>query len=142
MCACIYYSGFITSFAYIWTKKFCTLPLMRARICIYIYSICHLRPDRFSGLYFFFPPFPFPYPLRPGRFRVYRSRGSARSAAHGDHRRNPQRNWFPPDDYPSVDIWSIHHIHIYSGCGGCRVFFFSLSEFPFSPLYLFHSRRT
>lgn len=60
-----------------------------------------------------------------------------RSAAHGDRlRRNPKRNWFPPDDYPSVG-WSIP-IYTYTlyVCGYNAIYivsFFSLMiSFSFS----------
>jgi hypothetical protein len=116
------YSGFITSFAYIFAEKFRFLPslLSRKYNIIYMYNMCapEARSVSRAVIFFFFIPSPLPprhltVLMSFRRYRFPGARGS-RSAAHGDRRhRNPKRNWFPPDDYPSVGtVYTYIYIHI------------------------------
>lgn len=124
-------------------KSFAFSPLYLAHIILYT-CIQYVRTWGSIGLpgcnFFFFTPSLSHFSpqhltvlMSSRRHRLPNAR-SSRSAAHGDRRRrNPKRNWFPPDDYPSVArSISIYTYTLYA-CGYNAIYsvFFSLLRFPF-----------
>lgn len=114
----VQYSAVLSRHLHTFGRKVLHYYTSLAHAYTHVHKMCHLRPDRFSGLcYFFSTSLSLPGSSSSCRtvsasIVVGNARGSARSAAHDDRLRgrNPlQRNWFPPDDYPSVDVRGLHH---------------------------------